>query len=60
MAGAYLGIVRWPSRGAASLPRGDSSTWIAAAKTLAEDHRVYAVDLRGHGDSSRTSRYSFS
>ena len=35
-----------------------SSTWIAVAETLAEDHRVYAVDLRGHGDSSRTSRYS--
>ncbi|GIG00414.1 alpha/beta fold hydrolase [Catellatospora citrea] len=37
----------------------DSSAWADIAPALAADHRVYAVDLRGHGASERTDRYSF-
>lgn len=35
------------------------STWDAVAPSLSIRHRVYAVDLRGYGDSDRPGRYSF-
>lgn len=37
----------------------DSSAWAEVAPALAADRRVYSVDLRGHGASDRTERYSF-
>jgi 3-oxoadipate enol-lactonase len=37
----------------------DKSTWDEVAPTLACRHRVYAVDLRGFGDSDRPGTYSF-
>ncbi|GAB3983023.1 hypothetical protein GCM10029978_088330 [Actinoallomurus acanthiterrae] len=37
----------------------DGGTWRATATALAASHRVYAVDLRGHGASGRTAAYSF-
>ena len=38
---------------------GESSgSWSSIADELAATHRVFAVDLRGHGDSDRTLRYS--
>ncbi|MFH9725219.1 alpha/beta fold hydrolase [Streptomyces sp. NPDC017254] len=40
--------------------RGENSTtWNRIAAELAADHRVYAVDLRGHGLSDRPGRYGF-
>ncbi|MFF1510267.1 alpha/beta fold hydrolase [Streptomyces sp. NPDC058326] len=40
--------------------RGENSaTWTRVAAELAADHRVYAVDLRGHGLSDRPGRYGF-
>ncbi|MER6095803.1 alpha/beta fold hydrolase [Streptomyces sp. NPDC001728] len=40
--------------------RGENSTtWAEVAAELAADHRVYAVDLRGHGLSDRPGRYGF-
>ncbi|MER5964719.1 alpha/beta fold hydrolase [Streptomyces sp. NPDC002057] len=40
--------------------RGESgTTWTRIAAELAADHRVYAVDLRGHGLSDRPGRYGF-
>ncbi|MER5308716.1 alpha/beta hydrolase [Streptomyces sp. NPDC002773] len=40
--------------------RGENSTtWSRVAKELAADHRVYAVDLRGHGLSDRPGHYGF-
>ncbi|MFJ5707523.1 alpha/beta fold hydrolase [Streptomyces sp. NPDC093105] len=40
--------------------RGESSlTWAGIADELAADHRVYAVDLRGHGLSDRPGGYGF-
>ncbi|MFI8913292.1 alpha/beta fold hydrolase [Streptomyces sp. NPDC053513] len=40
--------------------RGENSTtWTEIAEDLAVDHRVYAVDLRGHGLSDRPGRYGF-
>ncbi|MER7949533.1 alpha/beta hydrolase [Streptomyces sp. NPDC096079] len=40
--------------------RGENSgTWTEIAADLAADHRVYAVDLRGHGLSDRPGRYGF-
>ncbi|MFJ3767224.1 alpha/beta fold hydrolase [Streptomyces sp. NPDC090082] len=40
--------------------RGESAaTWSEVAADLAADHRVYAVDLRGHGLSDRPGRYGF-
>ncbi|GAA4606983.1 pimeloyl-ACP methyl ester carboxylesterase [Actinoplanes octamycinicus] len=39
---------------------GDSAAdWDTVLPDLAETHRVYAVDLRGHGGSSRPGKYSF-
>jgi pimeloyl-ACP methyl ester carboxylesterase len=38
---------------------GDSGNWDGIAEELATDHRVYAVDLRGHGRSSWPGTYSF-
>ena len=38
--------------------RSDKSTWAALAPTFASSHRVYAVDLRGFGDSGRPGAYS--
>ncbi|MEV7403483.1 alpha/beta hydrolase [Streptomyces sp. NPDC091267] len=38
---------------------GDSSTWTRIAEELAAEHRVYALDFRGHGLSDWTGRYSF-
>ncbi|WP_055599988.1 alpha/beta fold hydrolase [Streptomyces aureus] len=40
--------------------RGENSTtWTRIAAELAADHRVYAVDLRGHGLSDRPGSYGF-
>ncbi|MFI0986122.1 alpha/beta fold hydrolase [Streptomyces exfoliatus] len=40
--------------------RGENSTtWAHIAEDLATDHRVYAVDLRGHGLSDRPGHYGF-
>ncbi|GGT16118.1 hypothetical protein GCM10010222_67600 [Streptomyces tanashiensis] len=40
--------------------RGESSTtWAEITADLAADHRVYALDLPGHGLSDRTGRYGF-
>ncbi|MFJ5831626.1 alpha/beta fold hydrolase [Streptomyces sp. NPDC093089] len=40
--------------------RGENSTtWTEIAADLAADHRVYALDLRGHGLSDRPGRYGF-
>jgi pimeloyl-ACP methyl ester carboxylesterase len=36
----------------------DSSTWNAVVEALAPAHRVYALDLRGHGGSSQPGAYS--
>lgn len=38
---------------------GDERDWHAVLPAFAERHRVYAVDLRGHGRSTHTARYSF-
>jgi len=35
-----------------------SGSWSSIAEELAATHRVLALDLRGHGDSDRTPRYS--
>ncbi|MFC0601328.1 alpha/beta fold hydrolase [Streptomyces palmae] len=35
----------------------DGSDWAGIAPALATDHRVYALDLRGHGGSSRSDEY---
>jgi 3-oxoadipate enol-lactonase len=35
------------------------SSWDAVAPAFAGSHRVYAVDLRGYGDSDRPGAYSF-
>ncbi|MEV4426839.1 alpha/beta fold hydrolase [Streptomyces sp. NPDC049602] len=37
----------------------NSTTWTDIAADLAADHRVYAVDLRGHGLSDRPGSYGF-
>ncbi|MFF2076785.1 alpha/beta fold hydrolase [Kitasatospora sp. NPDC058162] len=34
-----------------------AADWDAVLPDLAPDHHVYALDLRGHGDSGRTARY---
>ena len=36
----------------------DSSTWNAVVEALAPAHRVYALDLRGHGGSAQPGAYS--
>ncbi|MFJ4576282.1 alpha/beta fold hydrolase [Streptomyces sp. NPDC088846] len=38
---------------------GDSRTWTRIAGHLADAHRVYAFDFRGHGLSDWPGRYSF-
>jgi 3-oxoadipate enol-lactonase len=38
---------------------GDSSTWDRVASAFAATHRVYAVDLRGFGATSRGGPYGF-
>lgn len=38
---------------------GDSRTWTSIASQLAAEHRVYAIDFRGHGLSDWPGRYSF-
>ncbi|WP_086822039.1 alpha/beta fold hydrolase [Streptomyces sp. NRRL B-24572] len=37
----------------------NSTTWTEISADLAADHRVYAIDLRGHGLSDRPGRYGF-
>ena len=37
----------------------DKSSWDAVAPAFASTHRVYAVDLRGFGESGRPGEYSF-
>jgi len=37
----------------------DKSSWSGIAPAFASSHRVYAVDMRGFGDSSRPGRYSY-
>jgi pimeloyl-ACP methyl ester carboxylesterase len=36
----------------------DSGSWNSITEQLATNHRVLALDLRGHGDSDRTPKYS--
>ena len=36
-----------------------AATWDDVAAALAPEHRVVALDLRGHGASGRTGRYSY-
>ncbi len=38
---------------------GDKSSWDTIAPAFASTHRVYAIDLRGFGDSDRPGTYSF-
>lgn len=38
---------------------GSSRDWTLVAERLAEEHRVYALDFRGHGLSDWPGRYSF-
>jgi pimeloyl-ACP methyl ester carboxylesterase len=38
---------------------GDRSTWAEVVPAFATSRRVYALDLRGHGDSDRPGQYSF-
>jgi pimeloyl-ACP methyl ester carboxylesterase len=35
-----------------------SASWATIAPALAADHAVFAMDVRGHGDSDRTDAYS--
>lgn len=37
----------------------DKSSWNPIAPAFAATHRVYAIDLRGFGDSDRPGKYSF-
>jgi len=37
----------------------DHTTWDGVLPSLAQTHHVYALDQRGHGQSSRTDAYSF-
>ena len=37
----------------------DARIWDATLPTLAETHLVYALDVRGHGDSPHPGEYSF-
>jgi 3-oxoadipate enol-lactonase len=37
----------------------DKSSWDKVAPAFAPTHRVYAVDMRGFGDSDRPGRYSY-
>lgn len=37
----------------------DERAWGAVLSSFAAEHRVYALDLRGHGRSSHPGRYSF-
>ena len=37
----------------------DHTAWDQVLPSLAQTHRVYALDQRGHGQSSRTDAYSF-
>ncbi len=61
-----LAVRQWRARGAEAHPAvvllhgtgGTSRTWTGVAETLAADRIVCAVDLRGHGDSDRSDRYS--
>jgi 3-oxoadipate enol-lactonase len=38
---------------------GDRTSWDGVLPAFAQTHRVYAVDLRGFGDSDRPGAYSF-
>ncbi|MCX4554092.1 alpha/beta hydrolase [Streptomyces sp. NBC_01387] len=38
---------------------GSSATWEATGQALGEEWRVYALDLRGHGESDWPDEYSF-
>ena len=38
---------------------GDAAQWAPIARELAAAHRVYALDLAGHGLSDRSARYGF-
>ncbi|MGW1814897.1 alpha/beta fold hydrolase [Streptomyces sp. NPDC002125] len=38
---------------------GSSANWEAAGSLLGEDWRVYAIDLRGHGESDWPDEYDF-
>lgn len=37
----------------------DHTAWDTVVEALAQTHHVYALDQRGHGESSRTDEYSF-
>ncbi|MGH8876541.1 MAG: alpha/beta fold hydrolase [Stackebrandtia sp.] len=37
----------------------DATNWAAVTDGLAKRHRVYSIDMRGHGKTSWTSEYSF-
>ena len=61
--GTRLALSVWgePAAPPVVLLHGGGSTrsaWDATAPTLGRSHRVYAVDLRGYGDSDRPGAYS--
>lgn len=61
--GTRLALSVWgePAAPPVVLLHGGGSTrsaWDATAPTLGRSHRVYAVDLRGYGDSDRPGSYS--
>ncbi|MCS0636746.1 alpha/beta hydrolase [Streptomyces sp. LP05-1] len=63
-AGARLAYRTWGEEGAPPVvlvhARGESSrSWTGIARELAATHRVYAVDLRGHGLSDWPGGYTF-
>lgn len=67
MAGVTLAVRSWPCRAAAWPPvvllPGTGATageWDAIASQLRADRTVFAVDLRGHGDSSWPGTYAIS
>jgi pimeloyl-ACP methyl ester carboxylesterase len=64
VAGAQVHYVAWgePGRRGLVFVHGGAAHahwWTHVAATFAEDFRVLAVDLSGHGDSDRRDEYSF-
>jgi pimeloyl-ACP methyl ester carboxylesterase len=62
VAGARVGYLAWGDPGAPPLVlvhggAAHARWWAGVAPLLAEDHRVLALDLSGHGDSDRREVY---
>ncbi len=38
---------------------GSSDNWISIARKLGEKHKVYIIDLRNHGDSPHSNKFSY-